>query len=319
MSKTMTLAAAVAVVFVAILVLVALGASQNNNSGTLSSSSSSAFSSTSIPSATSFAMPASCHSIGGLPDPNCTPGATNPDVTQTNIQSTICVTGYTGTIRPPSSYTNNLKQQSIRLYGYNDTNMADYEEDHLIALEVGGNPTDVRNLWAQPHYGQYTAFDKDKFENYLHSQVCGGQKTLAEAQRELSTNWVQYWLASGGVASSSSTTQQTSSSTSQQTSSSAKGQIAATISFGSDPIARGSTQTITIKASDSQSPLLNTAVSVHVVYASLQTTRDLSCNTSSTGTCSVSWQIGGTSNPGTFNVSVTIDGTKFSSSFQVTA
>ena len=259
-----------------------------------------------------FSMPSSCHSVGSLPDPNCTPGAANSDVTQANIQSTICVSGYTATIRPPTSYTNNLKQQSIRLYGYTDANLSDYEEDHLIALEIGGNPIAVANLWAEPHYGQYTSFDKDSFENYLHSQVCGGRMTLAEAQHEMATNWVQYWLESRGAAASSTTT-------TQQTSSWANGQIAATVAFGSDPIGRGNTQTITITASDSQGPLLSTAVSVHVVYASLQTTRDLSCNTSSTGSCSVSWQIGDTSTPGTFAVTVTIDGATFQSSFQVIA
>src|SRR5690242_17427199 len=39
-----------------------------------------------------------------LPDPNCTPGVTNPDVTQDNLDSTICARGYTKTIRPPVSY-----------------------------------------------------------------------------------------------------------------------------------------------------------------------------------------------------------------------
>ena len=35
-----------------------------------------------------------------------TPGVLNPDVTQANIDSTICVHGWTRTIRPPTSYTN---------------------------------------------------------------------------------------------------------------------------------------------------------------------------------------------------------------------
>jgi len=142
-------------------------------------------------------MPSSCHSSGGLPDPNCTPSATNPDVTQANIDSTICVSGYTATIRPPASYTNQLKVQSIHDYGYNDTNVSDYEEDHLIPLEVGGDPTSALNLWAEPRYGTYAAQDKDGFENYLHAQVCDGSMTLAEAQHEIATDWVRYWVAAG--------------------------------------------------------------------------------------------------------------------------
>ncbi len=139
----------------------------------------------------------SCHSVDGLPDPQCTPGAIDPDVTQENINSTICVSGYTATVRPPTSYTTPLKLESIQQYGYKDTNASDYEYDHLISLELGGNPKDTRNLWAEPHYGNFTAFDKDGFENYLHDQVCGGQMTLAQAQYEISTNWIQYWIAAG--------------------------------------------------------------------------------------------------------------------------
>jgi hypothetical protein len=46
-----------------------------------------------------------------LPDSSCTPGAYNPDVTQSTIHSTICVSGWTATARPP--YTNPLKAQGI--------------------------------------------------------------------------------------------------------------------------------------------------------------------------------------------------------------
>ena len=53
-----------------------------------------------------------------LPDPALTPGAINPAVTQDDIQSTICVRGWTRTVRPPERYTYRLKRQQIRAYGY---------------------------------------------------------------------------------------------------------------------------------------------------------------------------------------------------------
>jgi hypothetical protein len=87
-----------------------------------------------------------------LPDPSCQPGATNPDVTQATIGSTICVSGRTSTVRPPTSYTNPLKVQQIAQYGYSDTSTADYEEDHLIPLELGGSPRSTLNLWPEPRY-----------------------------------------------------------------------------------------------------------------------------------------------------------------------
>ena len=80
------------------------------------------------------------------PDPDTTPGMINPEVTQANIQQTICVRG-TATIRPPISYTNTLKRQQLQAVRYTDKNQAHYEEDHFISLELGGNPRDAKNLW----------------------------------------------------------------------------------------------------------------------------------------------------------------------------
>jgi hypothetical protein len=82
-----------------------------------------------------------CTSVGGLPDPSCTPG-----VIRTTDLNIICHTS-TKAYRPPVSYTNALKRQQIGEYGWTDKNMADYEEDHLISLELGGDGKDPKNLW----------------------------------------------------------------------------------------------------------------------------------------------------------------------------
>jgi hypothetical protein len=114
-----------------------------------------------------------------LADPVRTPGVLNPDVTQANIHSTICRHGWTATIRPPVDYTNALKRKQMRLYGETGS-MSDYQEDHLISLELGGNPTDPRNLWPEPYP---RASDVDRIENDLNAQVCSGRLTLAQAQQ----------------------------------------------------------------------------------------------------------------------------------------
>ena len=124
-----------------------------------------------------------------LPDPNCTPGVTNPDVTQATIHSTICVSGWTSTIRPSTSYTNKLKQQGIIDYGYSDTNMSDYEEDHFLALEDGGNPTDPKNLWPEPHGGSSNSYSKDGVETKVKNAICKGTVTLAAAQHAMLSDW----------------------------------------------------------------------------------------------------------------------------------
>jgi hypothetical protein len=132
-----------------------------------------------------------CHIVQqALPDPACTPGETNPAVTQANIQQTICISGYTKTIRPPASYTDQLKLKQIKQYGYTDTNPTHYEEDHLIALELGGSPTSERNLWPEPRFGPHPAAEKDLLENRLHAYVCAGKLTLAAAQHMIATSWV---------------------------------------------------------------------------------------------------------------------------------
>ena len=111
-------------------------------------------------------------------DPRRTPGVLNPDVTQANIRSTICTRGWTATIRPPQSYTDDLKRKQMREYGETGS-MSQYQEDHLISLELGGNPTDPRNLWPEPYP---RASQVDQIENQLNAEVCTGQLTLAQAQ-----------------------------------------------------------------------------------------------------------------------------------------
>ena len=144
--------------------------------------------STPTPTATAAAT-GECHSVNGLPDPICTPGVADPHVTQDNILTTICVSGYTTRVRPSSSYTNALKAQQIKTYGYSDTKLADYEEDHLIPLELGGHPTDPKNLWPEPLTGPYPATKKDGVENSLHTQVCARLMTLLAAQTAIVKNW----------------------------------------------------------------------------------------------------------------------------------
>ena len=118
-----------------------------------------------------------------LASPTRTPGVLNPNVTQANIRSTICRHGWTATIRPPVSYTNALKVKQMRQYGETGS-PSDYQEDHLISLEMGGSPTDPRNLWPEPYP---RASEMDQIENQLNSQICDGQLTLAQAQQREDT------------------------------------------------------------------------------------------------------------------------------------
>ncbi len=130
---------------------------------------------------------------GDLPDPALTPGRTNPDVGQDNIQQTICVRGYSKSIRPPAYFTNKLKHNQIREYGYVDTNPRDYEEDHLVPLSLGGAPDDPRNLWPQPWHSEWNAENKDQLEFVLFRMVCEREISLANAQQAIAKNWIEAW------------------------------------------------------------------------------------------------------------------------------
>jgi hypothetical protein len=113
-------------------------------------------------------------------DPTRTPGVVNPDVTQANAADTICKHGWTRTIRPPTDYTNALKLKQMREYGVRGS-PAQYQEDHLISLELGGHPTDARNLWPEPYP---RAAEVDSIENDLNAKVCSGDLSLDDAQRK---------------------------------------------------------------------------------------------------------------------------------------
>jgi hypothetical protein len=143
--------------------------------------------------------PRSCHARGaGLdsePDPACTPGARNPAVTQTTIDHTICVSGWTKTVRPSESVTEPEKRASMAAYGDSGSLHA-YEYDHLVSLELGGALNDARNLWPEPGASPNP---KDSVENELHRMVCDGQMQLADAQHIIARAWVAWARGHGGA------------------------------------------------------------------------------------------------------------------------
>jgi hypothetical protein len=55
----------------------------------------------------------------------------------------------------------------------------EYEEDHLIALELGGGPRNPENLWPEPHSQSKLS---DPLETSLKQKVCKGLMKLAKAR-----------------------------------------------------------------------------------------------------------------------------------------
>lgn len=137
-------------------------------------------------------MPLIARAQSPLPDRAMTPGALNPAVTARSIEDTICIRGWTRTIRPPERYTEPLKRAQIRAYGYSDRRPWHYEEDHLIPLDLGGSPTSPFNLWPEPYLGprQWGAYAKDRLERRMVGLVCRHTLSLARAQTMMATNWI---------------------------------------------------------------------------------------------------------------------------------
>lgn len=134
-----------------------------------------------------------CIARDGLPDAACTPGVADARVTQANLAMTICKSGYGTHIRPPTSVTRPIKAERMAAYGYSDA-PANYELDHLISLELGGHPSDVKNLWPEAYgRGEWDAARKGQVENKLHDLVCAGTLPLADAQRIEAGDWEAAW------------------------------------------------------------------------------------------------------------------------------
>lgn len=128
---------------------------------------------------------AGCVAQNGLPDSSCTPGAIFPQVTRDEV----CTKGYTQTVRnvPQSE-----KDEVYKEYGIYSHKTGEYEVDHFISLELGGS-NDISNLWPEAAIPVPGFHQKDLVENYLNGEVCKGIITLSEAQREISTNWLEIY------------------------------------------------------------------------------------------------------------------------------
>ncbi len=134
-----------------------------------------------------------CVEHDGLPDSRCTPGAIRPGVSL----ATICAFGYSHSVRPPESYTEPLKFRQMRAYGLPGP-ASDYEEDHLVALSIGGAPRDPANLWPEPRSGPYNAEDKDRLETWTARMACAGRIPLARLQHAMASDWTGLYSAAGG-------------------------------------------------------------------------------------------------------------------------
>lgn len=136
-------------------------------------------------------------------------GVVTPAVTQANLKTTVCASGYTAKVRPATSYTNKLKglflgdekaARSCIKTAHDHTGdwrgavtacyktgkklvdsaeLGKYELDHFVPLAVGGEPYDIDNLVLQ---SWDKAKSKDVDEKRAQTALCKGAMNLREAQ-----------------------------------------------------------------------------------------------------------------------------------------
>ncbi|HZD66247.1 MAG TPA: hypothetical protein VE152_09135 [Acidimicrobiales bacterium] len=82
------------------------------------------------------------------------------------------------------------RHQVFASYGIPYSQHDNYELDHLVPLELGGDNAEA-DLW--PELGQIPNV-KDHLENVLHDDVCSGRVSLATAQQAIATDWPQTYL-----------------------------------------------------------------------------------------------------------------------------
>jgi hypothetical protein len=112
----------------------------------------------------------------------------------------------TASIRPPLLITAVEKRLNAKSYNYRGS-LRQAEYDHLIPLELGGDPNDPRNLWVEPPSPGHTPSQgfrnpKDGVERKAKSLVCKGRVPLALIQQAIAVNWATA-LASVGYPSGS--------------------------------------------------------------------------------------------------------------------
>lgn len=102
----------------------------------------------------------------------------NPAVTQQTIGTTVCVVGWSGSVR---HVTPAVRRAAFTRAGIVRADWAKFELDHLVPLSLGGSNS-LANLRPVP---LAIAQQQDGLERGLHSSVCAHRVSLAEARARI--------------------------------------------------------------------------------------------------------------------------------------
>jgi hypothetical protein len=113
------------------------------------------------------------------------------DITQSNVKDTLCITGYTKyVLREETGEMIKVKKRMMAANGLDyKTEKRNWQLDHILPLILGGEATHPDNLQLQKIHGDDGAKHKDAIEKKLGRMVCDGDIALAQAQREIVSDW----------------------------------------------------------------------------------------------------------------------------------
>jgi hypothetical protein len=132
-----------------------------------------------------------------IPDPNCTPGATNPTLTiQVLAEPRFTTRCIRDAATPEEEKATTYEWYNLPHPSQNSGETQTCELDHLISLELGGADT-LDNIWPQcgPQgvaLPQRFFKEKDTVENFLAMEVRAGRMDLSAAQQAIATDWTQF-------------------------------------------------------------------------------------------------------------------------------
>jgi hypothetical protein len=76
---------------------------------------------------------------------------------------------------------------------------AEFKVDHLIPIELGGADV-MENLWPQSLYARpYSVERKELLTQQLLARIASGKMTLAQAQKEISEDWISCFVDYVGI------------------------------------------------------------------------------------------------------------------------
>ena len=87
-----------------------------------------------------------------------------------------------------------MERKVFKRYGIPWSRRAEFKIDHLIPVELDGADT-IDNLWPQSlRVRPYGAERKEILTRYLLAQIAAGKMTIAQAQKEISEDWISCYV-----------------------------------------------------------------------------------------------------------------------------